>query len=693
MSVADDANRTSDTVAGEASPPSSTGLMALGSRLRPHLAAGLPAVITVGLMLVWAVHDGGFDDDTWYWGALVLVALAATLITTAGVSLRSLSRPVAVALALFAAYALWSYASMTWAQVPGLALNGSNRTLLYVAMFTVAVLIPWSEESALAALLTFAIGLGVIAVVLLYRLASADDVASLLSAGRMNSPTGYYNATAALFTVDALICIALAARRGLPGPLRGALVAFAGAALQMAVAGQSRGWLFTLPIVVALVALVAHHRLRMALAALLPAVITLIPLRSLLRIYDTASGPALNPTAQHAGRLSLMLVAGAFVLATLVAWLDQLGRTPSPGIRARRMIGATVVGVIIVCGAGGAVAVSHGSPLQFVARQWRGFSHPQTVTTGSHFDDVGSGRYDFWRVALDAFASHPVGGLGQDNFEDYYLPRRRTSEDPAWTHSLELRLLAHTGAVGFLLFAGFLAAALTGALRGRRRGSELQRTIAAASLFPLIVWVVYGSIDWFWEIPALSGPALGFLGLAAVIARRTGTTGRSDTEAIRPPRRLVRRTGGGGLAVAMLVVVVGVLAFPYLAVREVSMADDVQATDPRAALADFHTAAQLNPLSPVPGRLAGALALSIGDPATAAARFRQSISEEPGSWFGWLGAGLAASALGHRQAARHDFDVAYEINPTQPAVAQARARVDTRNPLTAPQAFGLLTIQ
>ena len=24
-------------------------------------------------MLVWAVHDGGYDADTWYWGALVVL--------------------------------------------------------------------------------------------------------------------------------------------------------------------------------------------------------------------------------------------------------------------------------------------------------------------------------------------------------------------------------------------------------------------------------------------------------------------------------------------------------------------------------------------------------------------------------------------------------------------------------------------
>src|SRR5581483_10250971 len=113
----------------------------------------------------------------------------------------------------------------------------------------------------------------------------------------------------------------------------------------------------------------------------------------------------------------------------------------------RRVLGGLVTLVVLAGVAAGAQAVTHGHPLRFVERQWKGFSHPQHSSSGSHFTDVGSGRYDFWRVALDAFAAHPVGGLGQDNYVEYYLPRRRTSEEPSWTHSLELRLLSHTGAV------------------------------------------------------------------------------------------------------------------------------------------------------------------------------------------------------------------------------------------------------
>jgi tetratricopeptide (TPR) repeat protein len=135
-----------------------------------------------------------------------------------------------------------------------------------------------------------------------------------------------------------------------------------------------------------------------------------------------------------------------------------------------------------------------------------------------------------------------------------------------------------------------------------------------------------------------------------------------------------------------------VLAFSYLSVREVSVGADIQSRNPRAALRHFETAAQLNPLNPAPGRLAGAVALLSGDEETAARRFKQSISAEPGGWFAWLGAGLAASALGEPEQAHHDFVVAKRINNGQPAIRDALQRVYTKTPLTSDEAFKLLVV-
>ena len=275
-----------------------------------------------------------------------------------------------------------------------------------------------------------------------------------------------------------------------------------------------------------------------------------------------------------------------FVVGTLAAWGDGLSRRPSLSRTRRRIIGTALSAAAVTALCIGFTAVAHGHPFRFISRQWNGFSQPQVAySASSHFVDVGSTRYDFWRVSLDALLAHPIGGLGQDNFADYYLVHRRTLNETSATHSLEMRLLAHTGVVGFLLFAAFLVAALRPALRARRRGDALTRGVAAAALMPLVVWVIHGSVDWFWEFPALSAPALGFLAVAGSLGTGRGATERDDPLSNPAPRvRRLLRPAGAGVAVLAWVAAAVALSFPYLSAREVSLGSDARAGDPAAAL-------------------------------------------------------------------------------------------------------------
>ena len=79
----------------------------LAARLRPHIRAGLPGLLAVGLMLVWAVHDGGYDSETWYWGALATLGVLAAALVGLGSRRHRLPRAGVVALVLFALYVAW----------------------------------------------------------------------------------------------------------------------------------------------------------------------------------------------------------------------------------------------------------------------------------------------------------------------------------------------------------------------------------------------------------------------------------------------------------------------------------------------------------------------------------------------------------------------------------------------------------
>jgi tetratricopeptide (TPR) repeat protein len=170
-----------------------------------------------------------------------------------------------------------------------------------------------------------------------------------------------------------------------------------------------------------------------------------------------------------------------------------------------------------------------------------------------------------------------------------------------------------------------------------------------------------------------------------------GRLAESDPAGSAPSRssRVRRALAWSAAALALLACTV-VLAFPYWSVRKVSQASDVRQRNPGAALRDLATAADLNPLNPDPGRIAGTIALQSGQFAEAQKRFRQATAREPGGWFGWLGAGLAASSLGDRATAKADFKRAASINSTQPTIQRALDRVNSSDPLAAADALAML---
>jgi hypothetical protein len=205
------------------------------------------------------------------------------------------------------------------------------------------------------------------------------------------------------------------------------------------------------------------------------------------------------------------------------------------------------------------------------------------------------------------------------------------------------------------------------------------------------VWLIHGSLDWFWELPALSGPALGFLGMSVALAQLPASGPVAQAQPARHSCAALRPLIVPAL-VTFLVAATIVLALPYLAVRELSTASNLGPTRPQTALADLAVAAKLNPLNVDPERLAGAIALRLGEDQVAATDFRAAITREPGDWFSWLGAGLAASGLHRQQVAEHDFRVAVSINNRQPAAVDGLRRALGQKPLTPRQAFGMLVV-
>ena len=186
---------------------------------------------------------------------------------------------------------------------------------------------------------------------------------------------------------------------------------------------------------------------------------------------------------------------------------------------------------------------------------------------GSRLSSVGTNRYDFWTVAWERFTDHPVRGIGSENFQQDYLQRGSSAEQPRYPHSLVLGVLSQTGLVG-------VAAGRSVAARGdgRRAGAEAPVRAGAAALggvalVTFVYWLLHASVDWFWEFAGITGPAVAMLGLATATGRRPPPAPGRHSRRRPGTRRLPRAVPAAAAALAGAALAVS-LALPWLSERQ-----------------------------------------------------------------------------------------------------------------------------
>ncbi len=635
----------------------------------------LCAAPALALLLVWAARDGGYGAVSWLGGGIALIVLAAWVRLVFGPA-RALGRRGRLALIALGLYVVWSYASVLWAADKGAAMTGSDRALLYLVLAWLFATLAWTHRRLELALTAYMLGVGGLAVAWLTELA-LGPAPQLLQGGQFAAGLGYHNATAALGTIGALGSILLASSRHRQPLTRAGLAAGAAACLGVSLLAESRGWLYTLPVIVALVIAIAPARGRVLVWSAIPVGCVLATFPWVLHgLAATGSGSAAHQTAAAAdvgvARAGLLASLASGALALLAARLERRYRLSRRGKRVTRTAARTVAAAAVLATIGaGAAAIGSG----IVSRGWHQFTTDAPVASGApRFGELGSGRYDFWRVAFQSFTSHPLGGLGQDNFAQRYVAARRTEEEPAWIHSLELRLLAHTGAVGFALFAAFIALAL-GAYRLAARDADRRLRVAlAAALVPLVVWVVHGSVDWLWEIPALSGAAFAFLGAAIGLE-----PGRERAAGTRPIWALAGAAAG-----------VVLLGSAYVGERALAAGNSLAATRPAAAVKELSLAARLEPLNSAPVALEAGIELRAGNGSPALRLTQAGLRRDQGNWVLWLEDGLAAGAAGNPDLERTALDRAHALDPQEPVIELAQRRAATPHPLTITEAAATL---
>lgn len=643
---------------------------------RRRLALLLPGALALAAGIAIAPFDGGFRETTWYPVALFLAALTALVLLVAPPSRMARSRLFELALGAYALFTLWTFASIFWADVPGNAWDAANRALLYGLVLVLVGLRPWPAHAARGALWLVSAGVGALAVGLLVVSATGDDPADLFVVGRLAEPVGYANGTASLFLLGVFPSVHLATAREENPVLRGVALALATVLLSTALMTQSRAGVIAFG-VAAVLFLLLHPRRWQALAALIvPVGLVAVGWNALIDVRNAASTAELDDALGDArgavvlGALVALAIGGAAALAgRRLSARGPFGGSATARRRGERAFLA-LAGLVALAGVVFLVATPG-----WIDDRWSDFkdtSYAGVETGETRFGGaLGSGRYDYYRVALDDWRDHPLAGRGAESFQIPYLQQRRTLEAPRYAHSFAFETLSGLGLVGVLLLVAFLALAVAAFAAVRRRAGEAEAGLAVAAFAGFAVWFTHGLVDWLWQFAAVSAIGMGLLALAM----RTATAGGAPTlEAAEPPRSLPLRVA---LAVVTLAAAVS-LAVPGAAARYERSAFERQRSDPQGALDRLERAADLDRLSASPLIARGLLARARGDREGARANLADAIDREPQNWFAHFELALTEGQARRYDEASRAIAEARRLNPRQPLVGEVQEAIQSR---------------
>ena len=471
---------------------------------RLHVIA---AVALLALPVAVAFGRGGYFD-----AARLRAGIAACLLAALAAALSPLPRSVAARVAIggLAALTAWSALSLTWAPLAGPAVDDIERNVLYLAALVAAATLlteRWTEPALLAGItVTAAYGLSerlLPGLIELERSAAAAD--------RLAQPLTYWNGQGALAAMGLVLAAGLIARRG--RQTRGdrcgdgepvAIRALAGAALPLLgldlYLTLSRGALGAL--VAGLLVLVALIPTRAGvLAALLAAAATALP----AVLAETALTGVMRTRAESGAGAAMLvfLVLAAAACAFAATRID--GAAPIPRLRPLAVTALVAALAITI------LSVRSGTP-----------------TTGTErLVSAQSNRYDYWGIAVDTFAEHPLRGIGTGSFRVEWLLHRDRDESVRDAHSLYLETAAELGIIGLAALAALFGGVVAAARHAR----------APAAAAALATWAFHAGIDWDWELPGLTLFAVLLAGRLLAAAQEPAATGASPPAAAAAPTR------------------------------------------------------------------------------------------------------------------------------------------------------------
>lgn len=620
-----------------------------------RVAVNFPAFIGGALLAV--ILYAAFDHGAVSGAVNTHVELAVTALSVIGLvpwlwtgTLRvTAPRSAAFAVALLAAFAIWSGITVFWSVAPDQTWIELNRATTDLLVLGLAIAIGSSYARALE-LIVLGFVLAALAVTVyalgqkLFPGLHVPGVFNLNQAGplpRLQEPLGYWNALALFLAMAVPAALAVAADGARSRRTRLASLCAIELMLVTIVFTYSRGGLLALGVSLVVAISISGERLRSSMWLAL-AVVAGLP----ATVYGLAS-PQLNTAGVKLGSRELAgLILAMLILLSLIGLviaarklLDvepriRVAPRRVPGLRRLALAGAVIalLGVVV------ALSLSPRGLTGTVSHAWNTFTATQSATGNDPrrlLSADSQNRWVWWKEAAGAFSDRPLGGWGAGSFSVVHLLYRRNNLSVQQPHSVPLQFLSETGIIGAILGVGAVVLLLrAGAIVVRRSPRGSDRLLAGAGLAAGLAYAIHSLYDWDWEIPAVTLPALLLLGV--VVSSRARVTTASE-------RRADARLGLRAVMLALFTLWLGVFALsvelPELAASKASAALVEASSSSPAPLTRAQSTAQqasaLDPLSDAGAKALAAVAIHRGQVGSAQAYLQQAVQRDPSDGAAW----------------------------------------------------------
>jgi hypothetical protein len=619
-----------------------SAVSARGDRVRVRYAGAWSAVVAGGFAFAvtgaLAAESGGYFSRTWGLPAVMFFWIAAgALVMRDRIQVSRLEQATAVALIGLLG---WTALSSFWGDSAAPALREVSRSTIYVGGVLAALLLVRSAAYRSLIQGTWA----AVSIVGAYSLATRlfperlADPADLL-AYRLDEPIGYWNALGAFVALGILLALGIAARgRGLL--LRAGAAASTVFLLPVLYFTFSRGaWV---ALAAGFLAMLAVDRRRLHLLAVVGAV-GVFPALAVLSAstHDalTRPNPALD-AARAAGQelagVILVLALAAAIVVVIIAVLEprvRVGRDTRIAIWSA--LGGLAVAALVT------VWATQGSPRAIAERAYDQLEKPVATSNsslqGRLFNLSSPGRIAHWQIAWNRYKEKPLLGVGGGAYERYWLRDRAAAGPVRDAHSLYLEMLTELGPVGLALLGVALGLPLVAGVRARHRA------LVPAAFGAYAAYLAHAAIDWDWEMPAVTMPAL-LCGCAMLVAARGPST-----------RSLSVRLRAGVAVLALILAGFSLTTLIGYQALEASRAADLD-DNPQRAEREARKAVRWLPWSTEARQVLAESYFDQNDRTQARAVLLEAVERDRGDWAIWYNLGVAsdgrARLVAYREAAR-----------------------------------------